>query len=506
MQQNYKRIAKNTLFLYFRMLIIMAVNFYTVRVVLDVLGVTDYGIYNLVASFVMILAFLNSTLTSGTQRFLTFELGKEDFVKLKHTFSTAVIIHFILAIIILIFGETIGLWFLYEKMNIPIERFDAAFWAYQFAIFSTMITVMQVPYNALIIAHERMHIFAYISIVEAILKLLVVYLLLIVSTDKLISYAIFMFITSILIASFYRIYTIKNYKESHFEFVFDKKIMKSMMQFSGWNLFGSIAWILMNYGINVLLSIFFSPAIVASRAISMQVNTAIFSLVGNFRTAVNPQIIKMFSSENNNEMKKISLISARYTFYLALILVLPIYFEIDTLLGIWLVDIPLWTIEFCKLILIFSLIQTFDMSFGILFQAIGKMKENQILSGGVYLLVLPLSYILFSFYNLDPRIVFYVQIAAVIIVSFVVKIILLNKIANIRYSEYLYRIILPIIKVIFSVVILVFFVHLLKLNFILNIFSIIFIVLLSIFVFDFTKDMKYKTLDMLKIKIKQYRR
>ncbi|RXJ64758.1 hypothetical protein CRV06_02040 [Halarcobacter anaerophilus] len=488
------------------MLIIMAVNFYTVRVVLDVLGVTDYGIYNLVASFVMILAFLNSTLTSGTQRFLTFELGKEDFVKLKHTFSTAVIIHFILAIIILIFGETIGLWFLYEKMNIPIERFDAAFWAYQFAIFSTMITVMQVPYNALIIAHERMHIFAYISIVEAILKLLVVYLLLIVSTDKLISYAIFMFITSILIASFYRIYTIKNYKESHFEFVFDKKIMKSMMQFSGWNLFGSIAWILMNYGINVLLSIFFSPAIVASRAISMQVNTAIFSLVGNFRTAVNPQIIKMFSSENNNEMKKISLISARYTFYLALILVLPIYFEIDTLLGIWLVDIPLWTIEFCKLILIFSLIQTFDMSFGILFQAIGKMKENQILSGGVYLLVLPLSYILFSFYNLDPRIVFYVQIAAVIIVSFVVKIILLNKIANIRYSEYLYRIILPIIKVIFSVVILVFFVHLLKLNFILNIFSIIFIVLLSIFVFDFTKDMKYKTLDMLKIKIKQYRR
>nr|WP_233736946.1 oligosaccharide flippase family protein [Halarcobacter anaerophilus] len=484
----------------------MAVNFYTVRVVLDVLGVTDYGIYNLVASFVMILAFLNSTLTSGTQRFLTFELGKEDFVKLKHTFSTAVIIHFILAIIILIFGETIGLWFLYEKMNIPIERFDAAFWAYQFAIFSTMITVMQVPYNALIIAHERMHIFAYISIVEAILKLLVVYLLLIVSTDKLISYAIFMFITSILIASFYRIYTIKNYKESHFEFVFDKKIMKSMMQFSGWNLFGSIAWILMNYGINVLLSIFFSPAIVASRAISMQVNTAIFSLVGNFRTAVNPQIIKMFSSENNNEMKKISLISARYTFYLALILVLPIYFEIDTLLGIWLVDIPLWTIEFCKLILIFSLIQTFDMSFGILFQAIGKMKENQILSGGVYLLVLPLSYILFSFYNLDPRIVFYVQIAAVIIVSFVVKIILLNKIANIRYSEYLYRIILPIIKVIFSVVILVFFVHLLKLNFILNIFSIIFIVLLSIFVFDFTKDMKYKTLDMLKIKIKQYRR
>ena len=174
MQENYKRIAKNTLFLYFRMIVIMVVSFYTVRVVLDTLGVTDFGLYNLVASFVLIMAFLNNTLTSGTQRFLTFEIGKNDFKKLKQTFSIALLIHIALAILILILAETVGLWFLYEKMNIPADRLDAAFWAYQFAIFSTMVTVIQIPYNALIIAHERMHIFAYISIVEAVLKLLIV--------------------------------------------------------------------------------------------------------------------------------------------------------------------------------------------------------------------------------------------------------------------------------------------------------------------------------------------
>jgi O-antigen/teichoic acid export membrane protein len=436
---------------------------------------------------------------------LTFEIGKNDLVKLKKTFSTALLIHIGLAIFILILAETIGLWFLNEKLNISDDRMDAAFWVYQFSVFATMVTVVQVPYNSLIIAHEKMHIFVYISIVEAILKLLIVYLLLIVSSDKLISYAIFMFIASLIIALTYSIYVIRNYKESHFEFVFDKEIVKSMMHFSGWNLFGSVAWVLMNYGINILLSIFYNPAIVASRAISMQVNTAIFSLVGNFRTAVNPQIIKMFSSNQKDEMKKISLISARYTFYLALVFVLPVYYEIATLLNIWLVDVPLWTVEFCKLILIFSLIQTFDMSFGILFQAIGKIKENQILSGGVYLLVLPISYILFSLYDLNPTVVFYVQIIAVLIVSFIVKIFLLKKIAGILYSEYLNRIIFPISKVMLSVVSLVFLMRLLELNFIFNIINTIVIIILSIFFFDFTKDMKVKTMNFIKIKINQYR-
>lgn len=505
MNQSYTRIAKNTMFLYFRMLIIMAVSFYTIRIVLDTLGVNDFGIYNLVASFVMILAFLNNTLTGGTQRFLTFEIGKNDFKKLKQTFSTALVIHLALAFLMFLFAETIGLWFLYEKMNIPEDRFDAAFWTYQLAIISSMVMVMQVPYNALIIAHEKMHVFAYISVAEAILKLLIVYLLLIVSSDKLISYAFFMCLASLIIAFTYRSYAIRNYKESHFEFLFDRNIVKSMVHFSGWNLFGSLAWVLMNYGINILLGVFYNPAVVGARAISMQVNTAIFSLVGSFRTAVNPQIIKMYSSNQKDEMVKISLVSARYTFYLALLFVLPVYSEIEIILNIWLVEVPTWTVDFCKLILIFSLIQTFDMSFGVFFQAIGKVKENQILSGGVYLLVLPFSYILFSLYDLEPIVVFYIQLVAVVVVSLIAKVLLLRKIAGISYSDLLNNIFYPVSKVLLSLVSWVFLMKLLDMSFIFNVAGLIFITVFSVFLFDITKEMKIKMLGLVKVSINKYR-
>lgn len=323
MQQNYKKIAKNTIFLYFRMFIIMAVSFYTVRIILDTLGVTDYGLYELVASFVSIMVFLNATLTSGTQRFLTFEIGKNDLVKLKQTFSTAMLIHIALAIFILIIGETIGLWFLYEKMNIPSDRFDAAFWAYQFAIFSTMSTVIQVPYNALIIAHERMHIFAYISILEAVLKLFIVYVLLVISYDKIISYAILMFLISVSIAFIYRTYVIKNYQESHFEFSFDKNIVKSMIHFSGWNIFGTLGSLLSVQGINIILNIFFGPVAVAARAISMQVSGGLSQFVNGFQQAVTPQITKLYASNQIEEMNKLLYQNSKYAFLLLWFLALP---------------------------------------------------------------------------------------------------------------------------------------------------------------------------------------
>jgi len=490
MTQNYKRIAKNTLFLYFRMIIIMAVSFYTVRVVLDTLGVTDFGLYNLVASFVLIMAFLNNTLTSGTQRFLTFEIGKDDFIKLKQTFSIALIIHIALAILILILGETVGLWFLYEKMNIPLDRFDAAFWVYQFAIFSTMVTVTQVPYNALIIAHERMHIFAYISIVEAVLKLLIVYLLLLSSYDKLITYAILMFLVSVLIAMFYRYYTIKNYKESHFEFSFDKDIVKSMMHFSGWNLFGSISWVIMNQGINILLNILYGPAIVAARVITLQINTGLMTLVNGFRSALNPQIIKNYSSGNLEEMKTLSLISAKYTFYLALFLILPVYLELEKILSLWLVEVPEWTILFSQLVLMFTLIQTFDLSFGIIFQATGDMKYNQIMSGGVYLSVIPVFLLINYFYTLDPTAIFYIQILSGVIVAFVVKIYLLKRIIGITLSVYLKLIILPILRILLIVLIFNLIIDNFNLNFILNMILNSAFLLLLIWIFDIDEKLK----------------
>ena len=501
MTQNNKRIAKNTMFLYFRMIVIMVVSFYTVRVVLDTLGVTDFGLYNLVASFVIMLAFLNNTLTSGTQRFLTFEIGKNDLVKLKQTFSTALLIHIALAFLILILGETIGLWLLYEKMNIPVDRLDAAFWVYQFAIASTMVGVMQVPYNALIIAHERMHIFAYVSIVEAILKLLVVYLLLVISFDKLIVYGVLMFLVSLSIAIFYRIYVMRNYKESRFVFSFDKEIVKSMLQFSGWNLFGSVAWIVMNQGINILLNILYGPALVAARVITLQINTGLLTLVNGFRTALNPQIIKNYSSGNLEEMKTLSLISAKYTFYLALFLILPVYLELEKILALWLVEVPEWTILFSQLVLIFTLIQTFDLSFGIIFQATGDMKYNQIMSGGVYLSVIPIFLIINHFYELNPSAIFYIQIVAGVIVAFVVKTYLLKRIIGIRLSVYFKLILLPILRILFIILIFNLIIENFNFNFILNMILNSTFLLLLIWIFDVDDKLKEKIVQKIYRKI-----
>jgi O-antigen/teichoic acid export membrane protein len=376
------------------MIIIMAVSFYTVRVVLDILGVTDFGLYNLVASFVLLMAVLNNTLTGGTQRFLTFEIGKGDLVKLKQTFSTAVMIHIALALLILLLGETIGLWLLYEKISIPADRFDAAFWVYQFAIFSIMVTVMQVPYHALIIAHERMHIFAYVSIVEAILKLLVVYLLLVISFDKLIIYGILMFLVSLTIALYYRIYVLKNYEESHFTLMFDKHIIKSMMQFSGWNLFGTLGAMLSNHGVSILLNLYFGPVANAAHAISMQVSNGLNQFVNSFQTAITPQITKLYASNKIDELNNFLYQNTKYAFLLLWIMVLPIILKLDYVLSVWLTQIPENTIIFTKLLMIYGLMYSFIRPMVMAIQATGKVKGIQISAGVLLILVLPISWIL----------------------------------------------------------------------------------------------------------------
>ena len=396
MSQTNKRIAKNTIFLYFRMLMIMGVSFFTVRVIFDTLGITDYGIYNLAASFVMMLSFLNNMLTAGTQRFLTFEIGKNDLIKLQQTFSTALLIHIGLAIFILILAETIGLWFLNEKLNIPVDRMDAAFWVYQFSVFTTMITITQVPYNALIVAHEKMHIFAYISIVEAILKLLIVYLLLIVSSDKLIAYAILMFSASLVIAFTYRIYTIRNYKESHFKFVWDKNIVKSMSVFSGWNLFGTIGVLIANQGIAILLNLFFGPIANAAHAIAMQINVALNQFVNSFQMAMTPNITKLYAQNKIEELNNFLLQNSKYAFLLLWILVLPILLKLDYILSLWLTNIPPNTEIFTLLLIIYGLLASMLRPLVMTIQATGKMKGIQLTAGIALISVLPISYFLLS--------------------------------------------------------------------------------------------------------------
>jgi len=279
--QNNKKIAKNTILLYFRMMLIMVVSLYTSRIVLDVLGVVDYGIYNIVGGIVIMFSFLNNAMSLSTQRFLSFEIGKNDLKQLNKVFKMSLNIHFVVALIILLLAETIGFWFLNTHLTIPTNRIEEANWVFQFSILTFLISIITVPYNASIIAHEKMGFYAYISILEISLKLAVVFVLSSLDFDKLKMYAILIFIVSSLIRTSYVIYCKVNFLETKYNFFWDKALFKKLINFNGWSLVGNLSSIVYDQGINILLNIFFGPVVNAARGITMQVNVAIYSFVAN---------------------------------------------------------------------------------------------------------------------------------------------------------------------------------------------------------------------------------
>ena len=296
MISNTNRIAKNTLLLYFRMMLIMIISLYTVRLVLNALGVVDYGIFNVVAGVIVMFSFLSNTLASTSQRYFAFEIGRNNKLQLKWTFNITVIIYIIISVVILILAETIGLWFLNNMMVIPSYRMEAANWIYQFSIFSFIITTLTIPFNALIIARENMKVYAYVGVIESLLKLLIVYLLVFMTYDKLILYAVLMFLNTCLISSIYCIYCWKKYEESQLKLYWNKNLFKTLLNFSGWNLFGGIAGVLHNQGVNILLNIFFGPIVNAARGIAFQVSTAVNQFVLNFMSfGQNSKFLGLFS-------------------------------------------------------------------------------------------------------------------------------------------------------------------------------------------------------------------
>ena len=293
---NNKRIAKNTLLLYFRMLVTMAVSLYTSRVVLNILGVEDFGIYNVVGGIVAMFGFINGSMTSATQRYLTFELGQNNRAQLTKVFSTSLSIHGIISFLIIVLAETVGLWFLWNKMQIPADRMNAAFWVFQCSVAASVIMIMSVPYNAAIIAHERMSAFAYISIIEVSLKLLIVCFLRYFHTDKLILYAALIVIVQFLIRLCYSWYCNRHFNETKYRWSWDKGLFKEMTGFASWNMFGSLAAITFTQGLNLLLNMFFGPVVNAARGIAVQAQTAIGQFSSNFQTALNPQITKSYAT------------------------------------------------------------------------------------------------------------------------------------------------------------------------------------------------------------------
>lgn len=375
------------------MLFMMAISLYTSRVVLNTLGVEDYGIYNVVGGVVAMFGFINSSMSSATQRYITFALGKGDFKNLQKVFSTALQIHVLISVLIIILGETVGLWFMYEKMQIPTDRMDAAFWVLQCSIVSTVIMILSVPYNADIIAHERMSAFAYISIIEAILKLVIVYMLVISPFDKLIFYAFLILIVQLLIRFCYSLYCNKHFKESKYRRTWDKNLFKEMTGFAGWSLFGNLSAVLFGQGLNMLLNVFFGPVVNAARAIAVQVQNAIQQFVSNFQMALNPQITKTYARGELNEMHKLMFRSARFSFYLLFLLSLPVLFETNFILTIWLKIVPENTVIFLRIMICTSLIYTLANPMIIANQATGKVKKYQAVCGSILLMILPISYV-----------------------------------------------------------------------------------------------------------------
>lgn len=390
---NNKRIAKNTVLLFVRMIFTMGISLYTSRVVLRTLGVEDYGIYNVVAGVVSMFAFLSGTMAGSTQRFLTFEIGAGDNDKLHRVFCTSVIIHLIIAAIILVLAETVGFWFLNTQMNIPETRMDAANWVFQSVVLSTIIVFITVPYNASVIAHEKMSAFAYISILDAILKLAIVYLLCVFDFDKLKLYAVLMLSIQFLNICIYRIYCRKHFMESHFERIFDKDIFHKMLSFTGWSLFGGFSSVGFTQGINILLNIFFGPAVNAARGVAVQVQGAVSSFIANFQMALNPQITKSYASGDFDRMRKLVMASGRYSFYMMLVMVLPIVLEIEPILSVWLEEVPDYTANFVRLILCISLIDSLANPLIAAANATGNIGKYQRVVGTILLLIVPIAYV-----------------------------------------------------------------------------------------------------------------
>ena len=432
-----KIVAKNTMFLYIRMLVTMIISLYTSRVILKFLGIDDYGIYQAVGGIVGILSFLNIALSTGTSRFLTYELGTGNKKKLKDTFSTTLSVHILLSLLIVLLSETVGLWYFNTKMVIPANRFAAATWVFHLSIITAIISIISVPFNAAIIAHEKMKVFAYVSIVDAVSKLAIVFMLNIGDIDKLILYAILLMLFQLGIFLFYVLYCMKAFSECKYKFLFiNRELFKEIFSFSGWGLVAGSAIALNNQGILLLLNYFFAPAIVAARAISLQVYNAANSFVTNFRTAVNPQIIKQLAAGDVEGSHKLLLESTKFSYYLMLILCLPICLLASPLLNLWLVEVPEYAVPFLQIVIIQSLFQVFDTSFYTALYAKGRIKENALISPMISLLSFPVVFVMFKL-GASPLALSWVSLIVFAIAGCFIKPVLINKIADYNWKEIL---------------------------------------------------------------------
>lgn len=438
---NSKRLFKNTMLLYFRMVFMMCISLYTSRVVLQTLGVEDYGIYDVVGGVVILLSFFYDGMTTSTLRFLTFELGVGDKRRLNEAFVTSLNIHFLISLIVVGLAETVGLWFFYNKMQIPPERMAAAFWCYQLSVFTTVVNIMSYPYNAVILAHERMSAFAYITILDAVLKLLLVYLLLVFSYDRLILYAILFAGEKLLLRSVYNIYCKRNFEECAYRWIYNKSLSCEMVSFAGWNIWGNMAYAFCTQGLNIILNMFFGPVVNAARAVAVQVESAVSRFATNFQMAINPQITKTYASGQTKEMHNLIFRSSRFTFCMLLILCLPLIVETPFILSLWLKEVPEHAVVFLRLLLVILIVQQHANPLTTAVAATGRVWMNEFVNGTLVLTIVPLSYKILELGG-QPWHVYAVHLC-VAIVALGVRICITMPLIQMKISEYFYSVVKP---------------------------------------------------------------
>lgn len=416
------------------MMFTMVVQLYTSRVVLNTLGVEDYGIYNVVGGIVMLFSFLYTAMTTSTQRFLTYELERGSQASVNKVFITSLQIHLLISAFIAIIAELGGLWFIHNKMVIPDLRYDAAIFVFHCSVLTSIFTIMSYPYNAVIVAHEKMSAFACISIIEVSLKLLIVFLLSLLSYDKLMLYALLMVMVQIFIQCIYTLYCRVSFIETKIRMIMDGKLLKEMMIFAGWNLWGNIASVFFGQGLNMLLNVFFGPVVNASRAIAVQVQTAVSQFAVNFQVAVNPQILKTYASNRYVEMHNLVYRSSKFTFLLLYILCLPILVETPFIIELWLHTVPEYTITFLRIVIITMIIDSTANPLNVSAVASGKIKTYQIVTGGIMIAVLPISYIVLALGG-QPWTVFVVHLLTCVI-AYIVRLYLVRSLVALKISEY----------------------------------------------------------------------
>lgn len=432
---NNKRIARNTLLLYLRMGVSMLVSLYTARIVLGTLGEVDYGILNVVTGCVAIFTFLNGALSGSTSRFLTFELGRGDYEQLKRTFSATVFIHLALAAAIVILSETVGLWLLVNKLVIPAERMVAAHWAYQIGILSMVVSIIQVPFGAVIIAHEKMDIYAYMSLFDVGAKLLLAFLIQIIEGDKMIIWAVMTMVVGAIYTIVYIAYCNRQFSETRsIRFQKDKPLYKQLFSYSWWDLLGQISGMLQGQGINILLNMFFGPIMNTARAISYQVQGALTQFANNFMLASRPQIIKLYAADKIDEMMRLVYLSSCMAFYLSFVLTLPLCLELKYVLDLWLGEYPAETIPFTMLILVNSLIVNIKSSRVAAIHATGHIKLTNIVVGIILCSIFPIAYVLLRM-GFEATSVF-VALIAVTFIAEVVAVFVLRKYIKFSVTQY----------------------------------------------------------------------